>query len=979
MGCEISHVSNIHPGSFCNQTTSQLCRTDQNLNLDSCDRNTKVQVVFPDMDNSTGIATSSSPDAASSNASSNPVPPETLTYQLSPNPIEMYPTNPEHMEEMAANERMDLPTLKTLLRRQLEYYFSSENLSTDEYLQSQMDADRFVAISTVAKFNQVRRLTDDYNLVVEVLRESAVVQVDEAGEKVRPSPRSRVLILREIPESTPMKEIEELFSGETCPKFLRCEFAHNNSWYVLFETDEDTAKAYQYLREEAKTFRGKPVMARLKAKAVTSAPYTTYKNGGATNIQEQDSYNGQNVNQQPQQAPLQYTYTNVPSDSYNNQQALPPFYPPTMLQAWAPTTPACVDLGTVLSVNGLSPQAAFRPLNNNTNRHNYTSRDRPVKAYTPQNYNFSRSEQSRYYNNRGQSTSYLQRQHLHQQAASFPDIVNTNNCGYNIGYIPYHTTSRSRNIHNFGVDMNFFTAPNLYYSKLPQQYPAARHNPQVVMPRGQVGLGAINCQDQSYLAVGNSQVTYTKDSSVAAVTGVKQNADSQVKENWAPNQRQQRGERGKRWWKENGSSSSSRNYSESANSSFKSVGENEVKPESPKFDLETTSFPPLPGCMVDPDVDVEVYESRLSDIVKGTVRPTTRDTKTQTAESALVCTATKDSSTITIEDTIVPSDGAFTPPASPENVVDAASAVEAATNVENCQEHSEWDDFVESPADSTHCSSSINPINVVPETFISVSSTQAFHPTNSVSNGSVPMAESSTSTPAILPEPIANVPSEVNENKQATAVKLPKAKQLDPLPKMSRACDLPSPKNKTPDASSAKNKFDSFKDRATTAPKHRTSFSNSKNNESSSSNKERSSDFVPANSKTLEHGSSKSSDGFYKEKVIQGYGKGKMAESGSNKSKALDVESALLSVNGHADSESTVSSEDEKQPFRKLTYSEVALRAKDKVEKIAQELKEKERQEAMVRQHRQQDNVAQSRWPVPRIPKGPSCGTPPRI
>lgn len=67
----------------------------------------------------------------------------------------------------------------------------------------------------------------------------------------------------------------------------------------------------------------------------------------------------------------------------------------------------------------------------------------------------------------------------------------------------------------------------------------------------------------------------------------------------------------------------------------------------------------------DPDIDVDVYESRLSDIVKGTVRPTTRDTKTQTAESALVCT-TKDSSTITIEDTVVPSDGAFTPPASPE-------------------------------------------------------------------------------------------------------------------------------------------------------------------------------------------------------------------------------------------------------------------------------------------------------------------------
>lgn len=35
--------------------------------------------------------------------------------------------------------------------------------------------------------------------------ESAAVQVDEAGEKVRPNPRSGVLILREIPESTPLK------------------------------------------------------------------------------------------------------------------------------------------------------------------------------------------------------------------------------------------------------------------------------------------------------------------------------------------------------------------------------------------------------------------------------------------------------------------------------------------------------------------------------------------------------------------------------------------------------------------------------------------------------------------------------------------------------------------------------------------------------------------------------------------------------
>lgn len=62
------------------------------------------------------------------------------------------------------------------------------------------------------------------------------------------------------------------------------------------------------------------------------------------------------------------------------------------------------------------------------------------------------------------------------------------------------------------------------------------------------------------------------------------------------------------------------------------------------------------------NVEIDPYShnnSRLSDIVKGTVKPTTRDTKTQTES------ATKDSSTITVKEA-VPSDGAFTPPISPD-------------------------------------------------------------------------------------------------------------------------------------------------------------------------------------------------------------------------------------------------------------------------------------------------------------------------
>ena len=41
---------------------------------------------------------------------------------------------------------------------------------------------------------------------------------------------------------------------------MSCEFAHNNSWYVSFESDEDAQRAYRYLREDVQTFQGKPIM-----------------------------------------------------------------------------------------------------------------------------------------------------------------------------------------------------------------------------------------------------------------------------------------------------------------------------------------------------------------------------------------------------------------------------------------------------------------------------------------------------------------------------------------------------------------------------------------------------------------------------------------------------------------------------------------------------------------------------------------------
>lgn len=95
-----------------------------------------------------------------------------------------------------------------------------------------------------------------------------MVQVDEKGEKVRPNHKRCIIILREVPETTPVEvhtlrlaafrllfiifrmilrdfglsdsqEVESLFKNDNCPKVISVEFAHNNNWYITFQSDTD--------------------------------------------------------------------------------------------------------------------------------------------------------------------------------------------------------------------------------------------------------------------------------------------------------------------------------------------------------------------------------------------------------------------------------------------------------------------------------------------------------------------------------------------------------------------------------------------------------------------------------------------------------------------------------------------------------------------------------------------------------------------
>lgn len=76
------------------------------------------------------------------------------------------------------------PQLQAKIVNQIDYYFSNENLIKDTFLRNNMDKDGWVPIALVASFKKVMQLTDNIQLILDVVRSNSSV-VEVKADKIR--------------------------------------------------------------------------------------------------------------------------------------------------------------------------------------------------------------------------------------------------------------------------------------------------------------------------------------------------------------------------------------------------------------------------------------------------------------------------------------------------------------------------------------------------------------------------------------------------------------------------------------------------------------------------------------------------------------------------------------------------------------------------------------------------------------------------
>jgi hypothetical protein len=192
-------------------------------------------------------------------------------------PATSAPSTPSSANGTAQSSPMDHDSLIIAVRKQVEYYFSKENLQQDAFLTQQMDASNCVPISVVMRFSKMKSLVNgDETIVREALKDSLVCPVLDDGRIkaiAKTGGRSKI-ILRDIPADTPEESVREIFNFDGCRHIVSIRSDIENTWFVEMDSETDAKDTLLDLKLKRRTFNGENVKARLKTEVSVRSFYS---------------------------------------------------------------------------------------------------------------------------------------------------------------------------------------------------------------------------------------------------------------------------------------------------------------------------------------------------------------------------------------------------------------------------------------------------------------------------------------------------------------------------------------------------------------------------------------------------------------------------------------------------------------------------------------------------------------------------------
>ncbi|CAM0882650.1 unnamed protein product [Alopecurus aequalis] len=189
--------------------------------------------------------------------------------------------------------------LRDKIVKQVEYYFSDENLPTDEFMLKfvKKNKDGFVPIGVIASFRKMKKLVQDHSIIEAALRTSSKLVVSPNGKRVRrlhPLPCSelkdvtkRTVLVENLPLGFSMESIQEKFgtvgkvmkvtihdpqesAGSKKPEFMLSNKVHA---IVEYETVEAAEKAVTTLNDERNWRTGMRVVLMAKRSVMGSGKH----------------------------------------------------------------------------------------------------------------------------------------------------------------------------------------------------------------------------------------------------------------------------------------------------------------------------------------------------------------------------------------------------------------------------------------------------------------------------------------------------------------------------------------------------------------------------------------------------------------------------------------------------------------------------------------------------------------------------------